>query len=187
LHEQRILLISMLSAFSIIMAFAGGVWYFRRHRPILSRNSCIDKFILFLDRPNGGLEFETCYGVAALWYAVIFTLTPEAVLNLRTTKDLAFVMPHYVLAIPWWISSACTLVGLLLFKFRNHWCAPLRWIGAFVATFVWSVMFERGLIETGGALPTLVFYFIGMIWSPRLMMSSWGRWRGTWNRRGHSA
>lgn len=174
-------------ALFVIGTFAGGLWYLKRHRPTPNGHSITDTFILFLDRPKGGLEFEAWYGVAALWFAFVFTLTPDAVKNLRTTEDLVWVIPHHVLAIPWWISSICTLVGLLLFVFKNRWCAPLRWVGAFMATFIWAVMFSRALMETGGALPTLIFYFIGMVWSPRVMMSSWGRWRRAWDHRGTPA
>lgn len=186
--DSYVFVISVVCSLSVIAAFAGGLWYFRRlHRAIQNGHFTTTTFILFLDRPNGGMEFESWYGVAALWFGVVFAITPDAVENLRTTRDLAWVVPHYVLAIPWLISSACTLVGLVLFAFGNPLCAPLRWIGSFIATFIWAVMFARASIETGGALPTLIFYFIGMVWSPRVMMSSWGRCRRAWKHRGDAA
>lgn len=135
----------------------------------------------FLDRPNGGVEVELLFGLSELWFAFIFTISAQVVLNMSTTEDLYWSVPHYVIAIPWWGSSLATLTGLVLYCFGNRWCAPLRWLGAFASAWIWSVMCMRGSIETSGALGSLAFYFLGAVWQIRIMMSAWRRWRGAWH------
>jgi hypothetical protein len=135
----------------------------------------------FLERPNGGVEVELIYGLSELWFAIIYTLSAQVVLNMTTTEDLYWSVPHYLLAIPWWISSAATLIGLMLYLKHNKWCAPLRWLGAFVSAWVWSVMLARGAVVSSGALGSLAFYFFGAIWQIRIMMSAWRRWGRAWN------
>ena len=139
------------------------------------------KILNFLDRPYGGIEVETIYGLSELWFAVIFTISSQAVLNMTTTEKLYGFIPHYIIAIPWWLSSIATLSGLILFYYGNRWCAPLRWLGAFVSSWIWSAMLARGAVESGGALGTLAFYFFGAVWQIRIMMSAWRRWRGSWH------
>jgi hypothetical protein len=164
-----------LSGSGLLMLLAYGAWLAEKRQI----SNVLTKILQFLDRPNGGVEVETIYCLSELWFALIFTLSAQVVLNMSTTEGLYWAIPHYVIAIPWWLSSAATLIGLVLYLRGNKWCAPLRWFGAFVSAWIWSMMFARGAVETGGALGTLAFYFFGAVWQIRIMMSAWRRW-GAW-------
>lgn len=154
-----------------------GAWFVasRKH------TAMFDTILKFLDRPNGGIEVEIIYGSVELWFAIIFSVTSQAVANMVTTEDLYWSIPHYVLAAPWWLSSVATLIGLLLYVRGNRWCAPLRWLGALLSSWIWSMMLARGAVASGGALGSLAFYFFGAVWQVRIMMSAWRRWGGAWH------
>jgi hypothetical protein len=178
LSNGDLITVLALSASGLLMGLAYGTLFLARWRQRLMLN---DVVLRFLDRPNGGVEVEMIYGLSELWFAIIYTLSAQVVLNMTTTEGLYWEIPHYVLAVPWWLSSMATLSGLVLFYLGNRWCSPLRWLGALVSAWIWSVMFARGLVETGGALGTLSFYFFGAVWQIRIMMSAWSRWSMAWH------
>lgn len=132
----------------------------------------------FLDRPNGGIEVELFIAVVELWFAVALTVTAQTMWNMTTLREFYWVVPHYVMALPWLISSAATIGGLMLYRWGNKWASPIRLIGAHVSFVVWFVMFFTGLFASNGALGTLSFYFFSMIWQIRIMVSAKRRVRG---------
>lgn len=171
------IIILALSASALLMVLAYAIWGLSMRFPA----TMITDILRFLNRPYGGVEVEIIYGLSELWFAMVFTLSAQALLNMTTTESLYQLIPHRIVAVPWWLSSMATLSGLILFSFGNRWCAPLRWFGALISAWIWSVMFARGLVETGGALGSLSFYFFGAVWQIRIMMSAWSRWGGAWH------
>lgn len=131
----------------------------------------------FIDRPNGGMEVEMIYGAVEFWWALVITLYPVAILHTTTIEDLFWTVPHYYVAIPWWIAALLTWFGLWLYHEDKPICAWFRWSGAFVSAALWFVMFFRGaLIVPDTPWLTLSFYFFGAAWQPRIMYSAHRRY-----------
>ena len=118
--------------------------------------------------------------VVEFWFAMSLLWTAQTVWNMSSLREFYWTIPHYILAIPWLAASLATGFGLLLYRWGNGWCSALRLAGAWVSAFIWFVMFFEGLVETGGALSTLGFYFAAMIWQIRIMISARRRVRAAW-------
>jgi len=92
----------------------------------------------FLDRPNGGVEVELFIAGVELWFAVALMSTAQTMWNMTTLREFYWIVPHYIIALPWLASSAITICGLLLYRWGNRWASPVRLIGAHISFIIGS-------------------------------------------------
>jgi len=141
----------------------------------------IDELNKFLDRPNGGVEVEILYAISEIWFGITILLTPVTLLNMISLRELYWLVPHYIMCIPWLFAGTLTISGLLLYRKGYTVCAPMRLLGSYISTGLWFLMLGEGVFEAGAALGSLAFYFFGCVWQVRIMISAKRRLRAGWN------
>lgn len=131
----------------------------------------------FFQRPWGGMEVEMIIATAEIGQAFLLIFLPESLWQTRAFQDFVYWgVNTWIVAVPWMVAGVSSWVGIVLALMHNKICAPLRWIGSFLSTLLWSwVAIKTGIVVDWSIVYVLIC-FLFSFWSIRISAAAMSRW-----------